>query len=239
MTRTLLCLHGMACTGRVWDGLAAIWTEGPVLAPDLAGHGAAPRLDVYGIDAYADELVDRIGPQLRAADHLIVTGHSMGGVVGASLARYPELGIEALVAAGVKTDWSADEIAGMDRVADKGVRWFDERSEAESWFLKVSGLTGLVDPGSAVAASGVVSEDGRWRLAADPEAYRSAPPPFADQLAVVTCPVRLGRGRDDEMVPPEQVRPFDADFVEFPDSGHSPHVEQPAQLAAAIRSFIA
>ena len=46
-------------------------------------------------------------------------------------------------------------------------RLFDTRDDAIERFLLVSGLTGLVDPGSDVAASGVLEDSGGFRLAAD------------------------------------------------------------------------
>ena len=198
VSTTLLCLHGMACTGRVWDPLIACW-PGPVLAPDLAGHGTGPRLETYGIDAYGEEIRERLAAELSAADRLVVVGHSMGGAVGAALipmidADFAE-GCLALLAVGIKTSWSEEETAGSTRVADKGVRWFDQAEEAENWFLKVSGLYGLVETGSDIAASGVVGEAGRFRLRADPEAFRAGPPPpLARQLAAIGRPFRLGRG---------------------------------------------
>ncbi len=239
MTTHLLCLHGMAGTGRVWDGLAELWTEGEVMAPDLAGHGLGPRRAIYGIDGFADELADRLSGQLPPAHELIVVGHSLGGAVGASLLGRTPIEAAGLVALGIKTTWAPTELAGSAAVADKGVRWFDDRAEAEDRFLKVSGLFGLVSPGSEAAASGVVEEDGRWRLLTDPEVYRNVLPPFADQLAALAVPVRLGRGAEDTMVPVGDVEPFDAEYFEIAGAGHNAHVEQPALLAAAIRDLLA
>lgn len=235
MTTTLLCLHGMACTGRVWDPFQAVW-DGPVVAPDLAGHGDGPRLEKYGIAGYTAELKDRFGSLLADPADVVIVGHSMGGAVGLELAR--SITPKAVVAVGVKTVWPADEVAGMSSVADKGIRWFDAKDDAETWFLKVSGLFGLLDVGSDIAASGVVEEEQGWRLLTDPEAYRaSGPPVIAEQLAEVQCPVRLGRGSEDSMVPAEQVEPYDSDYETLP-GGHSVHVEQPEALAELVRTFL-
>lgn len=240
---TLVCLHGMACTGRVWDGFREAWSHGPVLTPDLAGHGSGPKLASYGLAGFAEEVAERIAGSLSTGSRVAVIGHSLGGAIGVQLASRELLPMDALFAIGIKTDWSDEELAGTQKVADKGVRWFDDRAEAEIWFLKVSGLFGLVEPGSEIGESGIVQEAagqnaGQWRLATDPEAFRNGPMDFAASLAAVQVPLRLARGAEDAMVPPEQVAPYDAGFIEFPGAGHSAHVEQPAQLAEAVWEFL-
>ncbi|MFT7598252.1 MAG: pimeloyl-ACP methyl ester carboxylesterase [Acidimicrobiales bacterium] len=235
-TPTLLCLHGMACSGAVFNLFADAWA-GPIVAPDLAGHGSAARLPTYGIDRYASDIEARFPELFAEPAELVLFGHSMGGAVALELARTHS--VRAVLAIGVVTVWEPERVAQMSSVADKRVRWFDDQEAAEAWFLKVSGMFGLIDVGTTIAASGVVEDDGRWRLRADPETYRSGPPPsMADQLADIECLVRLGRGGNDEMVPVEQVAPYDSNFMSVPGAGHSPHAEVPSDLAAAITAFI-
>lgn len=241
MTTTLLCLHGMACTGRVWDPLRAVW-DGPIETPDLAGHGSASRLDGYDIAGHAEYISGQYAELLSNPDQVMFVGHSMGGAVAMQLATMVKP--HSVLAVGIKTIWPEEELAGMRGVADKGVRWFDDRQAAETWFLKVSGLFGLIETGTDIAASGVVEESGteggesRWRLATDPEAYRAGGPvPLADQLVNVSCPFRLGRGADDAMVSPEEVDPYDSNALTLP-GGHSTHVSHPEAFAGAIRSLL-
>lgn len=241
MTTTLLCLHGMACTGRVWDPLRAVW-DGPLETPDLAGHGSAPRFGAYDIVQHAEYIREQYAELLAAPADVMFVGHSMGGAVAMQLATM--VTPHSVLAVGIKTIWPEEELAGMRGVADKGVRWFDDREGAETWFLKVSGLFGLVGTGTEIAASGVVEETGsgdgssRWRLATDPEAYRAGGPvPLSEQLAKVSCPFRLGRGADDAMVAPEEVDPYDASAVTLP-GGHSTHVSHPEAFADAITGLL-
>ena len=241
LTTTLLCLHGMACTGRVWDPLRAVW-DGPIETPDLAGHGSAPRLGSYDIASHAEYIREQYRDLLSAPDQVALIGHSMGGAVAVQLAGM--VTPQTVLAVGVKTSWPEEELAGMRGVADKGIRWFDDQAGAETWFLKVSGLFGLVEAGSDIAASGVVEEPGdsggpsRWRLATDPEAYRAGGPvPLGEQLANVSCPIRLGRGADDAMVTADQVDPYDAAAITLP-GGHSTHVSHPEAFAEAITTLL-
>lgn len=232
---TLLLLHGMAGHGGLWDGVAARWTAGPVLAPDLAGHGAAPRLPRYGFDDYVEDLVTRVGPALADSEELVVIGHSLGGIVALRLAALqPSLPISRLVPLGCKTTWTDADVATFHRVADKGTSWFDDEAAARDRFVKVGGLSGLVDPAGAVAGRGVVEEAGRWRLTTDPEVYRLATIDFAAALAAGACPIVVARGANDAMAPTEDLVAFGRGCVSLPGLGHNAHVEDPAAVLTLL-----
>jgi pimeloyl-ACP methyl ester carboxylesterase len=97
-SRTALLLHGLSSAGAVWwrvaDGLAAQGFR--VVAPDLRGHGDAPRTLRYPLGAFAADVL-RLRPSAeRHAEHAadpvseqaavpwdVVVGHSLGGAVAA------------------------------------------------------------------------------------------------------------------------------------------------------------
>jgi pimeloyl-ACP methyl ester carboxylesterase len=76
--RTALLLHGLTSAGAVWwrvaDGLARSGFR--VVAPDLRGHGSAPRTLGYPLGAFASDAL-----RLRTDDGAwdLVVGHSLGG----------------------------------------------------------------------------------------------------------------------------------------------------------------
>src|SRR6185437_14744984 len=74
--------------------------------------------------------------------------------------------VKRVVAFGVKLVWSNEEVAKAQQLARAPVRCFAAHGEAID--LRVSGLKGLIDPSSPGAAIGIVAEEGRFRLAADP-----------------------------------------------------------------------
>jgi pimeloyl-ACP methyl ester carboxylesterase len=81
----LLLLHGLGATGDVWKGWPPVLSErwpGRWLAPDLPGHGCSESLPRYSFDDLAASLADLVGPD----DQLTVIGHSLGGVLGLTLA---------------------------------------------------------------------------------------------------------------------------------------------------------
>ena len=64
------------------------------------------------------------------------------------------------------------------------------------------------------------------------------------EIETIACPVLAVQGVDDEYVTLEQIRAIarrlpQAELLEIPDCGHSPHRDQPAVLSAAAGRFIA
>lgn len=168
---TLLLLHGLGANGRVWDRWRPLLYErrpGRWIAPDLPGHGSAAALPAYGFDSMAAAVT--LG--LPTGSRFVVVGHSLGGVIGLALAS-GQYGVQVdrVVALGVKVAWTADELAKAAALAQREVAWFDSRAEAAGRFLRVSGLTGLLDPEDDAVAHGLREEDGRWRLAMDPATF--------------------------------------------------------------------
>ena len=232
----VVLLHGL-------DGIAAVWGPlidvlGPgvdVCAADLAGHGSAPTLARYGYDDLAGEIAGRLGGDL-AGRELVLVGHSLGGVVALLLAARADLSVRGVVAIGCKTQWPDSDLAAMARVADKGVGWFDGPAEATERFLRVSGLGGVLDP--AAAAAGVRAEDGRWRLAVDPEVHRVEAVDFAVLLEGSRAPVVLATGEHDAMAPAGDLARFGRPVEVVAGAGHNAHVERPEAVAALLGPFL-
>ncbi|GAB7039199.1 MULTISPECIES: alpha/beta fold hydrolase [Catenuloplanes] len=81
----LLLLHGLTYDHRTWDPVRAELAPGHrVLAPDLPGHGTAPRRASYSLS----EVVEVIHARAEAAGLVrpVVAGHSLGAVVATAYA---------------------------------------------------------------------------------------------------------------------------------------------------------
>jgi pimeloyl-ACP methyl ester carboxylesterase len=77
--RRIALVHGLGADGALWQALTEriVATGGAtVTTVDLRGHGASDRADQYGLDAFADDLVETL-----PADLDLVVGHSLGGSV--------------------------------------------------------------------------------------------------------------------------------------------------------------
>lgn len=231
---TLLLLHGLGATAGVWsEVMTELDWPGRIVVPDLAGHGSAPWTDDYSLAT----LATGAAAELAEGERTFVIGHSLGGAVGLELAsgRYrPE--VVALIGLGIKTTWTDDDVAGMAKVAERGIRWFESKDEAIARFLRMSGLDGLVEAdhpavSNAVVAGESVDADGDsgpgWRLAQDPATFAQQPVVMDQLLAAVSCPVVLGAGATDAMATKAEL----ATFCEHPriaeGCGHNVQVERP------------
>lgn len=234
----MILIHGLGATSGVWSGvISELGWPGPVITPDLPGHGAAPWSGDYTIGALAAAVSAHCQPGREA----VVVGHSLGGAVALCLASglfRPK--VLAAVGIGIKVNWSEDEVAGVAKVAAKGVRWFETKAKAEQRFLLQSGLAEVgADHPTAVAATvdAVVSGEGGWRVAQDPQTFAQNGLDTAGLLAAATCPVVLGAGSDDQMVTEVEL----AQYLRGPQMaegrGHNVHVEDPGWVASLIREI--
>jgi pimeloyl-ACP methyl ester carboxylesterase len=231
--RVLLLLHGLGATGDVWAGweplLARRWS-GRWLAPDLPGHGGSPPLAAYSFAG----LAAAVAGVIPADSPVVVLGHSLGGVVALTLASsgFPAR-LQAVIGLGIKVAWTEEDLSRAQAVASRPPAWFASRDEAAARYLRVSGLSGLVDPGDPVVDAGLVQRSGRWRLAADPAAIALGLPDVAQLVACSPAPVTLARGELDPMNTDEELSRLGAPAVTLPGLGHNAHVQDP-ELSASL-----
>ena len=224
---TLLLMHGLSGTGETWSGVRDILADrwpGRWIIPDMRGHGRSNHSVAYGIGSHAADMA----ALLAGANNLFVAGHSMGGLVGIMLAS-GLFGVtpRAVVTSGVKVDWTEEEHAGMAKLIDMPVRWFDSDAEARERFVLVTGLKGIVELDSDLARSGVVAKNGKWRLAADNRAATVAYADTRDIYRAARGLVTLATGGQDRMVTVEELRTLDPEARVLAGVGHNAHVENP------------
>ena len=224
---TLLLMHGLSGTGEIWGGVRDILADrwpGRWIIPDMRGHGRSDHSAAYGIGSHAADM----SALLEGASNPVLVGHSMGGLVGIMLAS-GLFGVmpQVVVTAGVKVDWTEEEYTRMAKLIDMPVLWFDGDAEARERFLLVTGLKGIVDPDSAFAQSGVVEQNGKWRLAADNRVATVAYADTRDIYQAAHAPVTLATGEQDRMVTVEELRILAPEVRVLAGVGHNAHVENP------------
>lgn len=224
---SLLLMHGLSGTGEIWGGLRDILAEkwpGRWIIPDMRGHGRSAHCGAYGIGSHAADMA----ALLEGADSPVLAGHSMGGLVGIMLASgFFGITPRAVVTSGVKVDWTEEERSGLAKLVDMPVRWFDSEAEARERFVLVTGLKGIVTPDSELAGTGVVQENGKWRLCADNRAAMVASADTRDIYRAARAPVLLAAGEHDRMVSVEDLRSLDPAARLLDGLGHNAHVESP------------
>ncbi|MDM0077913.1 alpha/beta hydrolase [Variovorax sp. J2P1-59] len=236
----LLMLHGMGATGAVWSPMCAEagkrW-RGRWLALDLPGHGQSARQDTYAIGQYAATVGRAAVPHVHPEGRLVVLGHSLGGVIALALATgWFGLFPHRVFGAGIKVEWSDDELRRMQALAFQPAKRFSTQEEASERYLKVAGLAGIVDASSAVVARGIERDGDGWRLAMDPRANAVGKPPLSELMGLARCPVHLGRGRNDALVTMEHLRALDPDAHDLGPNGHNVMVEAPDRVWDWLRS---
>lgn len=236
---TLVLLHGLGANGDAWAKMLPLVRErwrGSWLVPDLRGHGRSGHALPYDLATYAAD----IASLLATTANPVIVGHSLGGATGMVLAS-SWFGVRprCVVAFGVKVTWTADEMARREKLSGAPVKWFDKRDEALDRYLKVSGLFGLIDPSSPVAASGISEENGRFRLAADPGINNTNNPSIHAIAAAMTVPVRVGVGSKDPIVSIDDARALDRNAVVFEGAAHNAHVERPDLIWDLVEKTVA
>lgn len=233
--RLLVLLHGLGACAEVFAGtervLADRWPGG-WLAVDLPGHGRSDWDPPYSFARYAEAL----RPLLPGDREVVVLGHSMGGVVALELAG-SLASVSAAVALGVKVDWPEEHVAAAARVAARPVAHLATRAEAADRYLRLAGLTGLVDPADPATDAGLLATPDGWRVAQDPVTFGVGVPDMTGLLDRAACPVVLARGEHDAMVSEADLRALVADPVTLPGLGHNAHVEDPAAVVDLVRRF--
>ncbi len=253
----VICLHGLTRNSADFEAVAPeIAAQGRrVIAIDARGRGKSdndPDATRYRPDVY-------VGDVWRVMDTLDIPsaaflGTSMGGIM-TMLAAVTN---SERVAAGILNDIGAEvDPAGIARIAS----YVGKAEPFSSWdeaTAAVKAVQSIAFPGKDDAfwrtfTRRVAREraDGRIELAYDPaisnafSAGPSAPPPSMMPLfmALATRPVLLIRGALSDLLSRDGVTAMqrakpDMEFVEVPNVGHAPTLEEP-EARAAIASFLA
>lgn len=211
----------------MWNGLISLLPEawpGSWVAVDVPGHGRSdplPRYTFGGVAAAVAEVLDPDRP------HAIL-GHSLGGVVGLTLATgWYGIPVRAVCGLGIKVRWTPEELAKSAEVAARPNRVFDSRDEAIARALRVAGLTPAE---SALAEPAVREVDGGWQPSLDPAAFAIGAPDMPGLLAASRATVVLATGELDPLSQPDHLRALLPDSVTLPGLGHNAHVEDPSAL---------
>lgn len=236
----VLLLHGLGSSGRDWNLVAPALAAGHrLLVPDVRGHGRSGKpAGAYGVPLFARDiaaLCDHLG--LTA---LHVVGVSMGGMIGFQLAvDRPEL-VRSLVVINSGPDmvprtlrmWLALKLrvtllrlfgpAYLGRLLAQRLFPQPEQGELRQRFQTSIGEN---EPGAYLRATqGLIG----WTV--------------LDRLAEVRCPV-LCLASEHDYTPLAAKQAYvrllkDAQLQEVKDSGHAAPVDQPAQVIAAVTSFV-
>ncbi|MFC5287975.1 alpha/beta fold hydrolase [Actinokineospora guangxiensis] len=215
----LLLLHGLGGSAAAWSGVTDRW-PGSWIAVDLPGHGLSAPLPRYTFGALAAAVARVVdGP-------VAVLGHSLGGVVGLTLASgWFGVPVTAVCALGVKVSWSADDLAKAAALSTRPPKVFATEADALDRARLVAGL-----PPEAPTDRLVIRAEDGWRLSLDPAAFAVGRPDLPGLLSAARSRVLLAAGENDPMSPATHLSTLVPTPVILPGLGHSAHAEDPAAL---------
>jgi pimeloyl-[acyl-carrier protein] methyl ester esterase len=241
----LVCLHGWGMNLRVFDLLRdALAGERETLAVDLAGHGGSPWMPARaGFESQLQDVLEVL------PGRCVLLGWSLGGKLALELAaRHPaRVAALVLVSATPRFTQSADWPHGMDAGSMRAFRTVLE----QDWQQTLNDFLWLQLRGSrhAEAAQRVLEAALAGQGAPHPEALRNGLDLLGTldlraRASQVIQPTLLVSGQHDRVTPPGasrwlvQAMPH-AGHREVPRAGHAPFVSHPAEVAAALREFLA
>jgi pimeloyl-ACP methyl ester carboxylesterase len=243
----LVLLHGTGASLHTWDGWAEALTDSfRVVRMDLPGFGLTgphPTHD-YTLDAYVGFLARFM--DARGVERFALAGNSLGGHIAWRFAlAHPER-VEKLVLvdpAGARSDTPpslAFRLARTPGVA-RVLAWVTPRSFIERNLREVYG-----DP-ERISPEVVDRYHALTRRAGNRDAFiaraRHAEESRIDELRGLHTPTLLQWGALDRWIPVEQAEAFravlpHAELIVYPEAGHIPMEEIPAQTAADARAFL-
>ena len=223
---------------RAWDPLLPHLPQGVrVIRYDKAGHGLSDFAGERPISAHAGdalELLDHLG-----VERAVVVGLSVGGLIAQAMHDLQPQRIAGMALCDTghrigNADMWNDRIAkieagGVAALADPILeRWFTAKFRAEA-------------PDFPAWRNMLVRTSGEGYCAVG-RAIRDAD--YTAQTAAIEVPTVCIVGAEDGATPPALVKELSgliagAIFVEIPDCGHLPCVEQPAALAGHLKALLA
>lgn len=248
----LLLMHGSGASLHTWEDWSdALGDSYRVIRYDHAGHGlTGPHVDQDYSAASQSDMAHMLMQKL-GVDSYIVAGNSMGGRIAWHHALDHPDAVRALIlidASGAPQAKSKSVPIGF-KLAQSGaleplLKIFTPRS------IIASTLKGSVAAPEAVTDAQI---DRYWNLLRYPgnraamfSRGRGAPERqrSAEEIASITVPVLILWGAQDQLIPVESARWFDAalpdsDLVIYGDLGHIPMEEDAARTAKDVREWLA
>lgn len=236
----LMLVHGFPLNRRIWDPVAArLSTPGPVILPDLRGHGRSPLpAGPCAIEDYARDLLE-LADSLKIR-RFFAAGHSMGGYILFALHR---LAPERLLGGALVSSRALPDSPEVRKTREATA----EKAEKEG-----SGFLAATMPERAAGADPrpEVLETLRTLIrSASPAGVAAASramasrPDATPQLPHLTVPTVVLAGRQDQIVPPAESESMaraipGAKLVWCERSGHVPMLEEPELVARELGTLV-
>lgn len=255
----VLFLHGFPFDHSIWnrtfDALGHCRSktgngQWRLIAPDLRGLGRSPLPDGAGpttMEKFADDL-NLLLEAMKVEEKIVLVGLSMGGYVAMQFARKYADQLAGLVLCDTKTVADPPAVAANRRVQAENLRTVPDflpnflKSVAETMIPNLFSEKTQSEKPEVVQELRTVIESNNPLGAAAATLGMAERPDTTEILRQLDVPVLVVCGSEDRFSPPEEMKPLaeiarQGRYVEIPDAGHLPPMEQPELFAEALAGF--
>jgi pimeloyl-ACP methyl ester carboxylesterase len=239
----IVLLHGFPLDSRVWaaqrEGLAK---SRRVIAPDLRGFGRSPSADAFSMESIADD-VHALLADLGALP-AVLGGLSMGGYAVLAYAKKYPGDLKGLILIDTRAEADTPEGREARQKMIDAVRARGSVAAAEMMMPK------MLAPQTPQRAPDIARELRTIMESQPPLTIENAlaalrdRPDFRKDLASIAEPTLILVGDADAITPPAMAETLNknipnSQLVVIRDAGHMTPMEQPEQVNAALRDFVA
>jgi pimeloyl-ACP methyl ester carboxylesterase len=240
-------LHGGAAHAHWFDAVTPAFTDRfHVVSLDQRGHGESAWAEppAYGTEDFTGDLVGLM--DLLGWARMIVVGHSMGGHNAMTFAAWHPERVAALVIVDSRPVIPAERLTVMHARGRRIPRVHPSEDAAVQSFRLLPRET-VADRAllAHVARAGLMRRDGGWAWRFDPATHGARQPvdawPLLPRIAAPTLITRaaLSPVLTQDMAERLQSSVPNASLVTIPGAYHHLTLDQPAEFAAALSTFLA
>ncbi|MDR2117429.1 MAG: alpha/beta hydrolase [Planctomycetaceae bacterium] len=246
--RPILFIHGFPFDHTIWNRTSNILqNDFRVIVPDLRGLGKSELPDDWNItpmEQFADDLHILLGT-LGIVEKAVICGLSMGGYIVMQYARKYRNELAGLVLCNTKTIPDSPVIADNRRKQAAGLTsgTLALRSVADTMIPKLFSEATLSNKPEVVQELRTVIESNQPIGVAAAALGMAERLDTTELLGELEIPVLVICGSEDQFSPPSEMKPLaekakHGTFIEIPDAGHLPPLEQPEHFAAELKRWM-
>jgi pimeloyl-ACP methyl ester carboxylesterase len=253
----ILFIHGFPFDHTIWSRTGNVLSSDfRVIAPDLRGLGKSelselselPDLpdsrNITPMEQFADDLHVLL-QTLGVSEKAILCGLSMGGYIVMQYAQKYGNELAGIVLCSTKTVADSPAVAENRRKQAAGLKngTLELRSVADNMIPKLFAEKTFKNKPEIVQKLRMVIESNNPHGVAAAALGMAERADTTELLDKLNIPVLVVCGSEDQFSPPAEMKPLaqkakHGQFVEIPNAGHLPPLEQPEQFAATLKEWV-
>jgi pimeloyl-ACP methyl ester carboxylesterase len=249
LTPPILLVHGYPFNTQIWNRTNSLLTSRGwhVIAPDLRGFRTNPPTDdhkVTTMECFADDLLLLLN-NLGITEKVYLVGLSMGGYITMQFAKKYADRLAGIVLCGTKTTADPLQVAENRRKQAAGLLdgSLSLADIADAMIPKLfSAATQKRKPELIAELRNIIIESQHVQGVAAATLGMAERSDTTEILKQLDMPVVAVCGSEDQFSPPLEMRQLAAlakrgTFIEIPEAGHLPPMEQPERFADVFEKF--